>query len=215
MKIQVVRKILQQNDQAAAENRRRLDAHGVTCINLLGGAGCGKTSLLEATLPRLRGALRIAVLEGDLATTRDAERIAALDVPAVQLLTDGGCHLNATLVQQGLQQLSLEGLDLLIVENVGNLICPANFGLGEHLRVAVLSVAEGHDKPAKYPLLFKDAALIVLSKCDLLDHTDFDVSVAAQDIGRVNARAEICHTSARTRQGIDRLADWFRAAARD
>lgn len=209
MRIQVVRKILQQNEQAADENRKCLDAHGVTCINLLGGAGSGKTSLLEATLPRLKNELGIAVLEGDLATTRDAERIAALDVPAVQLLTEGGCHLNATLVQQGLRQAPPVGLDLLIIENVGNLICPANFDLGEHLRVAVLSVAEGDDKPAKYPLLFKSAASVVLTKCDLLGHTDFDMAAAEQQIKRLNPQAEVIRTSARTGQGIDLLAEWI------
>ena len=214
MRVRVVRKILQQNERAAGENRTQLDARGITCVNLLGGAGCGKTALLEATLPRLKDEMRIAVLEGDLATTRDAERIAALGVPAVQLLTGGGCHLNATLVQQGLQQVSLPDLDLLIIENVGNPICPANFDLGEHLRVAVLSVAEGDDKPAKYPLLFKDAALVVLTKCDLLKHTDFDVAAAERDIKRLNPQADVIRTSARARQGMERLVDWIRAACR-
>jgi hydrogenase nickel incorporation protein HypB len=212
MKIQVVRKILQHNEKAASENRDRFEAHGVTCLNLLGGAGCGKTSLLEATLPRLRDELRLAVLEGDLATTRDAERIAALDIPVVQLLTDGGCHLNATLVQQGMQQCCLAELDLLIIENVGNPICPANFDLGEHFRVAVLSVAEGHDKPAKYPLLFKNAGLVVLAKCDLLEYTDFDPAAAEQEIKRLTPRTDVIRTSARTGHGIDTLADRFRQA---
>jgi hydrogenase nickel incorporation protein HypB len=214
MKVQVVRKILQQNEQAAAENRKRLDADGVVCINLLGGAGCGKTSLLEATLPRLKDTLRIAVLEGDLATTRDAERIAALDVPAVQLLTGGACHLNATLVQQGLQNVHLGKLDLLIIENVGNPICPANFDLGEHFRMVVLSVAEGHDKPAKYPLLFKGAAAVVLTKCDLMEYTDFDAATAEGEIRRVNPQAQVIRTSARTGQGVEQLADWIRRQVR-
>jgi hydrogenase nickel incorporation protein HypB len=210
MKIQVVRKILQHNEEAASENRERFDAHAVTCLNLLGGAGCGKTSLLEATLPRLKNELRLAVLEGDLATTRDAERIAALDVPVVQLLTDGGCHLTATLVQQGLEQCRLDELDLLIIENVGNPICPANFDLGEHFRVSVLSVAEGHDKPAKYPLLFRDAHLVVLTKCDILEHTDFDPAAAEREIQRLTPRTDVIPTSARTGHGIDTLADRFR-----
>lgn len=215
MKIQVVRKILQHNDEAAGENRQHFNELGVTGINLLGGAGCGKTSLLEATLPRLKDELRLAVLEGDLATTRDAERIAALDVPVVQLLTDGGCHLTATLVQQGLQQCRLSELDLLIIENVGNPICPANFDLGEHFRVAVLSVAEGHDKPAKYPLLFKDADLVVLTKNDLLEHTDFDPAAAEREIKRLTPRTDVIRTSARTGLGIDTLADRFRQAVRN
>jgi hydrogenase nickel incorporation protein HypB len=214
MKIEVVRKVFQANEQAAAENRQRFDAASVTCVNLLGGAGCGKTSLLEAVLPLLKDTMRIAVFEGDLATTRDAERIAALGVPAVQILTEGGCHLNATLVQQGLARVTPEDLDLLVVENVGNPICPANFDLGEHLRLAVLSVAEGHDKPAKYPLMFKDADLVVITKFDLLDRTDFDVSAAAQDLKRLNPRAELIRTSKRTKEGIDRLAAWLRRKVR-
>lgn len=210
MKIEVVQKVLQRNDDVASENRARFDAAGITCVNMLGGAGTGKTSLLEATLPRLRDSLRLAVFEGDLATTRDAERIAALGVPAVQLLTDGGCHLNATLVQAGLQRIALGDFDLLIVENVGNPICPASFDLGEHLRVALLSVAEGHDKPAKYPLMFKDAKLIVLTKCDLLDHTDFDVATFERDVACLNPSADVIRTSARNGDGIDGVADWFR-----
>jgi hydrogenase nickel incorporation protein HypB len=210
MRIEVVQKVLQRNDDVASENRARFDAAGVTCVNMLGGAGTGKTSLLEATLPLLKDSLRLAVFEGDLATTRDAERITALGVPAVQLLTDGGCHLNATLVQEGLRRIAPEDFNLLIIENVGNPICPASFDLGEHLRVALLSVAEGHDKPAKYPLMFKDAKLIVLTKCDLLDHTDFDVAAFERDVTRLNPSAEVIHTSARTNGGIDHVADWFR-----
>jgi hydrogenase nickel incorporation protein HypB len=214
MEIPVVQKILKQNEHAAQENREHFDLHDITCINLLGGAGCGKTSLLEATLPRIKSDLRIAVLEGDLATTRDADRISALGIPTVQLLTGGGCHLNATLVQHGLQQLSPQDFELLIIENVGNPICPASFDLGEHLRVAVLSIAEGHDKPAKYPLLFKDAALVVLTKYDLLAHTDFDVAAVERDVSRLNPRADVIHTSARSGRGVDRLADWIHAAVR-
>lgn len=210
MKIDVLRNVFEHNDRAAAENRERLDTLGVTCINLLGGAGSGKTSVLEAVLPALADSLSVGVLEGDLATTADAERIAALNVPVVQLLTDGGCHLNATIVQHALDRIPLAELDLLIVENVGNPICPANFELGEHLRISVLSVAEGHDKPAKYPLLFKDAALVLLTKCDLLPHTDFDVSAARQELRRINPQAEVIETDVKTRSGFDRLAERIR-----
>lgn len=209
MNIPVVRKLLQRNDQAAGQNRERFTRSGTFCINLLGGAGSGKTALLEAVLPRLTD-LRVAVLEGDLTTTRDAERIAALDVPVVQLLTDGGCHLTAAHVQRALDELPVEDPDLLIIENVGNPICPANFDLGEHARIAVLSVAEGHDKPSKYPLLFRDAKLIVLSKCDLLPLVDFDLAQARADLHRVNPAAAIFETSARVGRGIDQLAEWLR-----
>jgi hydrogenase nickel incorporation protein HypB len=209
MEIAVLRNVFAKNENAARENRRRFDEQGVTCLNLLGGAGSGKTSILEAVLPLLSKSLRVAVLEGDLATTRDAERIAKLNVPVVQLLTDGGCHLTATLVQQGLTRVPLDATDLLIVENVGNPICPANYDLGEHARISVLSVSEGADKPSKYPLLFKDVAMVLLTKCDLLPYTNFDIDQAEADIRRVNPDCEIIRTDTRGPTGIDRLAAWI------
>ena len=209
MEINVIHKILQKNDNAARENRDLLAARGVFMFNLLGGAGSGKTSLLEAVLPRLHGRVRVGVIEGDLATTRDAQRIAVLGVPVVQVLTDGGCHLSATLVQEALRRLPLDRLDGVIIENVGNPICPANFDLGEHIRLSLLSVTEGDDKPSKYPLLFKDAALIALTKCDLLPHVPFDPMAAIADLRRVNNTAEIVKTDIRGGTGMDRLADWM------
>ncbi|TWT41940.1 Hydrogenase isoenzymes nickel incorporation protein HypB [Phycisphaerae bacterium RAS1] len=209
MNVPIVRKVLEKNDAAAAQNRERFDRLGLTCVDLLGGAGSGKTALLEAVLPILTRNLRVAVLEGDIATTRDAERIAALGVPVVQLTTEGGCHLTAPHVQRALGELTLDELDLLIIENVGNPICPANFALGEHARVALLSVAEGDDKPAKYPLLFRGADLVVISKCDLLPHVDFNLAAAKTDLRRVNAAAPLLETSARCGTGIDRLAAWL------
>lgn len=215
MRIPVVRRVMERNDAAAAENRARFDASGVACVNILGGAGCGKTALLEAVLPRLSPKLAVGVLEGDLATTRDAERIAALHVPVVQLLTDGACHLTAWHVQRALNELPAAGLDLVVIENVGNPICPANFDLGQHERIAVLSAAEGDDKPSKYPLLFRGAGLVVISKSDLLPHVSFDVRRAVEDVRRMNPTVECVQTSARTGEGIVRLADWLeRLAAR-
>ncbi len=213
MNIPVVRRVLERNDAAAGQNRARFDELGVPCVNVLGGAGCGKTALLEAVLPRLRSHLAVGVLEGDLATTRDAERIAALNVPVVQLLTDGACHLTAWHVQRALDDVHLAELDLLIIENVGNPICPANFDLGEHARVALLSTAEGDDKPSKYPLLYRDARLVVLSKCDLLPHVNFDVSRAVEDVRRLNPTVDCVQTSARTGHGVAQVAEWLERQA--
>ncbi len=206
--IRVLKNVFEKNDSAAEDNRRRFDAKGVTCVNLLGGAGAGKTTILENLLPIITKTHRVAVLEGDLATTKDADRIAALNVPVVQLLTDGGCHLNATLVEHALDDIPVDELDLLVVENVGNPICPANFDLGEHLRISVLSVTEGDDKPSKYPLLFKDVAAVVLSKCDLLPYTNFRLDQVQEDIRRINPNAIVFQTDIKTPSSFDELAVW-------
>jgi len=212
MKIEVLRKSLfERNLQAAEQNRRLLDDRGITAVNVLGGAGSGKTTLLEMLIPLLRPAISVGVLEGDLATTRDAERIAALGVPVVQLLTDGGCHLTATLVEQGLHRLPLDDLNCVIIENVGNPICPTNFDLGEHHRLTVLSVAEGDDKPTKYPHLFQVADAVVISKMDLLDRTNFDVSRASAFIRALNRAAPIFCTTCREPASMHPVADWFRS----
>src|ERR1051326_6660053 len=174
MNIKVLRNILEANDQIASRIREQLAAKHITAINLISSPGAGKTSLLEHTIPLLKNRYRIAVLEGDIATTRDVERIEKLGIPVVQLLTGGACHLEAPLIQRGLGELDLDKLDLLFIENVGNIACPAEFDLGETVKVGVLSVTEGHDKPAKYPLLFHEIGALVLNKMDLLPHTDFD-----------------------------------------
>ena len=209
MRIEVLQPILEVNDQAAAETRERLRALGITAVNLISGPGAGKTSLLERVLPLLAGNKRVGVLEGDIATSRDGERVAALGVPVVQLVTGGECHLDATFVARGLAQLPLETLDLVLIENVGNIACPAEFDLGEAAKVAVLSVAEGHDKPAKYPLLFHEAAALVLNKVDLLPHTDFDLAAFAEDFRNLNATAPVFHVSCRTGDGIGAFAAWL------
>ena len=197
------------NPGAAAENRRAFDALGITCANLLGATGCGKTSILEAILPRLQEELKVGVIEGDLASTCDAQRIAALGVPVVQVLTDGDCCLSAAQVRQGMTELPLGELDLLIVENVGGTICSTSVDLGERLRVVMLSIPGGHVTAAKYPLLFCDAALILLAKYDLLPHVDFDLDGTIHSLGRGNPGAEIICTDIRNRVGIDRLAGWL------
>jgi hydrogenase nickel incorporation protein HypB len=210
MTIEIIRqRILRKNEQAAEMNRLRLDDRCVVAVNMMGGAGCGKTTLLESIIPRLTPFVRVGVLEGDLATTKDAERIARLGVPVVQLLTEGGCHLTATLVEQGLSRLPLDELDLLIIENVGNPICPANFDLGEHFRIAVLSVTEGDDKPTKYPYLFTVADLVVISKTDLLASTDFDPEAAIAAIHALDPAKTIEQVSARDPESTRGIVAWL------
>jgi len=164
---------------------------GTRTLNVMGSPGCGKTALLERLLPALRPGLRCAVLEGDLATTRDAERIAALGTPVIQLETQGSCHLDAALVLRGLRELPLNKVDLVFIENVGNLVCPVNFELGETARLAVVSTTEGHDKPSKYPQMFARADGVAISKMDLLPYTNFDVSAACDDVRKFNRDAPI------------------------
>jgi hydrogenase nickel incorporation protein HypB len=208
VEIKVLQHILEVNDEAAAQTRRKLAAEQVTALNLISAPGAGKTSLLEKIIPLLRERYSTAVLEGDIATTRDAERIDALHVPVVQLLTNGGCHLEATLVARGLAELPLAELDLVLIENVGNIACPAEFDLGEAAKVGILSVAEGHDKPAKYPLLFHELSALVLNKIDLLDHTDFDMDAFVRDFRGLNSSAPLFEVSCRTGQGAAEFAEW-------
>jgi len=211
MEIKVLHNILEVNDRAADEVRATLAAAGVTVFNLIGGPGTGKTSLLEQVIPRLLDRRRVAVLEGDIATTRDAERIGALGVPVVQLLTGGGCHLEAVLIAKALEEFDLDALDIVFVENVGNIACPAEFDLGETAKVAVLSVTEGDDKPAKYPLLFHEMSALVLGKTDLLSLTDFDPERFERDVRGLNPKAPIFPLSCRTGEGVDSFAQWLEA----
>lgn len=208
MEVRVLQNILEANEQAAEENRRRLAEAGVAALNLISAPGAGKTSLLERLIPVLSTEYRVGVLEGDIATTRDAERIGALGVPVLQLLTNGGCHLEAALVGRGLEELPLAELDVVFIENVGNIACPAEFDLGEAAKVGVLSVTEGHDKPAKYPLLFHELKALVLNKVDLLDYTDFDKDAFLRDFRGINATAPLFEVSCRTGQGVEEFARW-------
>ncbi|MCO6436408.1 MAG: hydrogenase nickel incorporation protein HypB [Phycisphaerae bacterium] len=208
--IEVVRKsVFALNDRAAENNRALLAEHGTVAVNIMGGDGCGKTALLECVLPLLRRQVRAGVIEGDIATTRDAERIAACGVPVVQILTEGGCHLTATLVEQGLRRLPLGELDVVLIENVGNPVCPANFDLGEQARVSVLSVTEGDDKPAKYPHLFQVADRVVISKTDLLGATDFDLERATREIKILNEGATIDRVTRKDPASAGSFADWL------
>ena len=199
--------LLEHNDRQAALNRARLDEHGVLTINLMSSPGSGKTSLLEATIRQLDGRLRMAVIEGDLETENDADRIRALGIPAHQITTGTACHLDAHLVQGALDQLDLTRLDVLFIENVGNLVCPASFDLGHHRNVTLLSVTEGDEKPAKYPVMFRAADLMLVTKTDLLPYlTEFSPERAEGCLRKLASRSPAIKLSAKTGDG---MADWL------
>lgn len=209
MKIIAAKKILKANDQIAENNRRRLSQNGVFTVNMLGSPGAGKTTLLEALLPLLKSRLSAAVIEGDIATSNDAERIEAIGIPSVQLNTDGACHLDANIVGLALDSLDLGNYGMIIVENVGNLICTAGFDLGEHIRVVVLSATEGADKVEKYPAMFQNAHALVINKTDLYPHIDFDPGRVMSDAKRIAPEVRIFQASARSGDGIAVLGEWL------
>jgi hydrogenase nickel incorporation protein HypB len=205
--------LLAENDRHAAGIRDLLAAHGVFCVNLMSSPGAGKTALLEITLARLAGDARIAVIEGDIETTADADRLRPSGVPVVQINTGpfgGECHLAAPLVATAVERLDLHGLDLLIVENVGNLVCPAEFDIGEDRKVVLLSVTEGEDKPLKYPLMFHESTLAVVTKIDLLPHLDLDLDLLRANLRRTNPQAPVLLLSVKTGEGVDAWLDWLR-----
>jgi hydrogenase nickel incorporation protein HypB len=209
MKIVAAKKLLKANDQLAAENRAKLDASGVFGVNVVGSPGCGKTTLLEALFAQLKGRLRAAVIEGDIAGSIDAERIEAVGIPVVQINTDGACHLDAAMIAAAAQDLDYRGLDLLVVENVGNLVCTAGFDLGEHLRVAILSVTEGDDKVVKYPAIFQGSDALIVTKMDLVALTNFQVERVVADVRRLAPEAAIFQVSALRGDSIPALAEWL------
>jgi hydrogenase nickel incorporation protein HypB len=205
MKIRVIENVLKLNDEVAAINRRALKDAGVYTIDLIGAPGCGKTALLEVTLQHLRDELEIGVLVGDLTTSRDAERIAQWTNHVVQINTGHGCHLDANQVRQGLQQLDLAALDVLVIENVGNLICPVGFDLGQDDKVGMFSVAEGDDKAAKHPYLVRESSVVLLNKLDLLPYVRFDLETFCADVKRLNADVGVLEISAAN----DRISMWL------
>jgi len=208
VKVPVVRNILQANERLAAANRKRFDDAGIFVFNLMSSPGAGKTSLLERTVEGLADRIKMAVIEGDLQCSFDAERIQRKGVQAIQINTDGGCHLDGNMIQIALESLDLNGLDLLIIENVGNLVCPAEFNLGEHEKVMILSVTEGDDKPSKYPLMFQLTSVLLVNKVDLLPYIDCDVEKIRERARQINARQEIFEISCRTGEGIPAWFSW-------
>ena len=210
--VTVLRNLLHENDHTATHNRQHFDKHGVLAINLMSSPGAGKTALLEATIKLLDDGLSIAVIEGDLETENDAERIRRHGIPAVQITTGSACHLDAHMVHDALHQLDLSALDIVFIENVGNLVCPASFDLGQHANVALLSVPEGDDKPAKYPVMFRAAELVLLSKSDLLPVLDdFSPDRARQHVRELANPANVVELSAKTGDGMQQWLDWVLA----
>jgi len=214
VRVSVVEQIFSANDQLADANRARLDAAGVFALNVMASPGAGKTSLIMRTVEALRGEFRIGAVDGDIATTIDADRIAALGVPAVQINTGGACHLDAAMFQSALPRLPLEELDLLIVENVGNLVCPASFKLGVHLSVLIASVPEGDDKPYKYPVMYRGVDGLVLNKMDVLAAFDFDVDYFRRGVEALNPGLAFFPLSCKTVEGLEAWLTWLREMVR-
>ncbi len=212
-KVRIVEDALDANNTIARANRDDFDRHGVSVVNLMSAPGAGKTSLLERALKRPIDGVRVGVLEGDVQGSIDADRLAALHVPVVQLNTSGGfggeCHLDANMVRSALPALALDALDLLVIENVGNLVCPAEFRVGEDARAMVCSVTEGEDKPLKYPLMFRACELVIVNKVDLLAHLEFDLDKLLYHIDAVNPGVRTLVTSARTGEGVEELRAWL------
>ncbi|HXB16769.1 MAG TPA: hydrogenase nickel incorporation protein HypB [Solirubrobacteraceae bacterium] len=215
-KVRIVEDALDANNTIAAANRADFDRAEVMVVNFMSAPGAGKTSLLERVVGEVPG-VRVGVLEGDVQGSLDADRLAGLHVPVAQLNTDAGfggeCHLDANMVRSALDLLPLDEIDLLVIENVGNLVCPAEFRVGEDARVMACSVTEGEDKPLKYPLMFRTCDLVLVNKIDLLAHLDFDLEQLLYNIDRVNPRAERMLVSARTGEGIDEWREWLAAVA--
>jgi hydrogenase nickel incorporation protein HypB len=212
-RVEVLERIFGENDQTAALNRADFEAAGVTAVNLMSAPGAGKTALLRETLRRLRGTLRVGIVEGDIETSLDADRLAGLGAVVSLLNTANGfggeCHLDAPMVRSALPRLPLAELDLVIVENVGNLVCPAEFHVGEHHRAMVYAITEGEEKPLKYPVMFRSAELVLVNKLDLLPHLDFDLELFYGNLRAVNPGVVVIETSARTGQGVDEWCAWL------
>jgi hydrogenase nickel incorporation protein HypB len=207
--INVGEDLRERNREIAAENREMLRRHDVFSLNIMSAPGAGKTSLLVKSIPLLKDKYRIGVIEGDLQTTRDAERVGALGIEVHQIQTGGVCHLDAAMVHSALHQLDLDSMDILLIENVGNLVCPAEFDLGVDARVMLLSITEGDDKPKKYPLMFSESRLLILNKIDLIEMVDFDIAKARREASDINPHIEIIELSCRSGDGIEEWTGWI------
>ena len=216
-RIPLEKKVLSENDRLAGALRDKFREHGILCVNMISSPGSGKTSLLERTLERFPEGTRVAVLTGDIQTDNDARRLARFGFPAKQITTAGACHLDARMVQRALAEWPLESLDLLIIENVGNLVCPSSYDLGEAAKIVMLSVTEGEDKPLKYPSIFAKSELLILNKIDLLPYVPFDIAKAREFARRTHPGMEIVEVSCTTGEGLDQWVQWLekrRASAR-
>jgi len=209
MKIPVVRNILEVNDRVAEQNRVLFNQNGVFVFNLMSSPGAGKTSLLERTIDHLKDRLRIGVIEGDITSNLDAERIVQKGIQAVQVNTDGACHLDANMVREAVSNIDLASLDLMVIENVGNLVCPAEFKVGEDIKVMILSVTEGDDKPLKYPLMFQLSQALIINKIDLLPYVDCDIQKVRETALKLNPGITIFEVSCRTGEGLETWYDWL------
>jgi hydrogenase nickel incorporation protein HypB len=208
--ITIERKVLEKNDQIANRNRLFFQEHGIFVLNFVSSPGSGKTSILEKTFQELRGAMRIAVIEGDVQTDLDAQRVAHYGVPVVQIVTLGGCHLEANLVQDAMKNLDLTGVDLLFIENVGNLVCPASYDLGERAKVVVLSTTEGDDKPLKYPSMFRNASVLIINKVDLVPYVNCDLNRLRSNALQINPKLKIFEMSCFSGAGIPEWCCWLK-----
>ncbi len=208
--ITIERKVLEKNDQIANRNRQFFKERGIFVLNFVSSPGAGKTSILEKTFQELRGAMRIAVIEGDVQTDLDAQRVAHYGVPVVQIVTLGGCHLEANLVQDAMKNLDLTGVDLLFIENVGNLVCPASYDLGEQAKVAVLSTTEGDDKPLKYPAMFRNSSVLIINKTDLVPYVNCDLNRLRSNALQINPKLMIFEMSCFTGAGVPEWCNWLK-----
>jgi len=215
MEIKVFKNVLTANEEKAGEIRRRLTEKNIVMINFISSPGAGKTTILEKTIAKLNDKYKVAVIEGDIATDRDAKRLQSLEIPIVLINTEGACHLESISIEKSLKEFDLDNLDIIFIENIGNLVCPAEFDLGEHAKIAVLSTTEGDDKPAKYPLLFRESEAVLLNKVDLLPYVNFNVESFKDDMKKLNGNIPIFNLSAVKEEGMEEWLDWLKARVKN